>query len=88
VATVRALIATAGSQFIAGGQTLQFNFSQTLDDAYWALSVVPTGSNNSLEITRQFIDADAGGVRRLHYIVRNLTNNGTFFTRGAIRAPE
>jgi hypothetical protein len=88
MATVRVFIGTAGGQFLAGGQTLQFDFFQPLDDAYWELSVVPTGTNVNLEIIRKFIDADPGGVRRLHYVVRNNTNNGTFFTRGAIRAPE
>jgi hypothetical protein len=80
MATVSAFVATTSGQFLAGGQTLTFNFFQLLDDAYWALSVVPTGTNTSLEITRPFIDADAAGVRRLHYTVRNLTNNDTFFT--------
>jgi hypothetical protein len=88
MATVRVFVSTAGGQFLAGGQTLQFNFSQPLDDAYWDLSVVPTGTNVNLEMTRKFIDADAGGVRRFHYVVKNNTGNGTFFTRGAIRVPE
>lgn len=75
-------------QFIAGGQVLTFTFSRNLDDAYWDLRIVPRGTNTGVEILRQFIDSDAAGVRRLHYVVRNNTGNDTFFTRGAVRIPN
>jgi len=86
MATVRVFISS--TQFIAGGQTLQFSFLQALDDAYWDLSVVPRGTNTDIDLLRTSVDSDAAGTRRLHYIVRNNTNNDTFFTRGAIRVPE
>ncbi|SFT91813.1 hypothetical protein [Arthrobacter sp. ov118] len=88
MAGVRVFVSSPGAQFIGGGQTLVFSFFQPLDDAYWDISAVPTGSNNNIEILRKFIATDASGVRRLSYIVRNNTNNPTTFTRGAIRAPE
>jgi hypothetical protein len=86
MATARVFVNSG--QFIAGGQTLQFTFSQALDDAYWDLAVVARGTNTNVEILRKFTSSDAGGTRRLHYVLRNNTSNGTFFTRGAIRVPE
>jgi hypothetical protein len=88
MATVRVFASSIGGQFIDAGQMVTFDLSQPLDDAYWGLSAVPTGSNNSLDIIRKFIDTDPSGVRRLHYVVPNNTNPGTTFTRGAIRVPE
>jgi hypothetical protein len=88
MAGVRVFISSVGGQLIAGQTTSTFNFFQPLDDAYWDISAVPTGSNNNIEILRKFISTDAAGVRRLSYVVRNNTNNPTTFTRGAVRAPE
>ncbi len=74
-------------QFIGGGQTGEFIFSRNLDDVYWDLRIVARGANTNVEILRQFVVSDGAGTRRLHYVVRNNTGNGTFFTRGAVRIP-
>src|SRR5512144_838592 len=41
MATVRVFVGAPGSQFIAGGQTVSFTFSEPVDNAYWDLSVHP-----------------------------------------------
>jgi hypothetical protein len=74
-------------QFLSGGQQAEFIFGRNLDDAYWDLRIVVRGTNTNVEIVRQFVDSDAAGTRRLHYVVRNNTGNDTFFTRGAVRIP-
>jgi len=74
-------------QFIGGGQVGEFIFGITIDDAYWDLRIVARGTNTNVEILRQFVDSDAAGNRRLHYVVQNNTGNDTFFTRGAVRIP-
>lgn len=74
-------------QFISGNAVLDFTFGQTLDDAYWSLTIVARGTNTEVEILRQRVVADAAGTRRLIYTVRNNTGNPTFFTRGAVRIP-
>ncbi len=88
MAEVRVFISSAGSQVINGGATATFEFFQPLDDAYWDLSVVPVAANRNIEILRIFVDSDASGVRRMHYVLRNNTSSATSFTRAAIRAPE
>ncbi len=74
-------------QFIPANQVFDFTFFKTIDDAYWDLRIVVRGTNNDVEILRQWSTADAAGARRLHYTVRNNTGNDTFFTRGAVRIP-
>jgi hypothetical protein len=80
--------AFVGTNFIGGGQTATFTFFHDVDDAFWSISVVPQGTNNSVQIVNLWVDSDAGSTRRLHYTVQNNTANPTNFTRGAVRIPN
>jgi hypothetical protein len=77
----------SSNQLIPGNSTFDFTFGRNLDDAYWDLRIVARGTNTNVEILRQLVSSDAGGVRRLVYTVRNNTGNPTYFTRGAVRIP-
>jgi hypothetical protein len=78
------------TDFIGGGQTLEFSLfgGGTVDDAFWAVSAVPQGTNNEVEIIRVRITSDANGTRTLFFTVQNNTANDTNFTRSAIRVPN
>jgi hypothetical protein len=60
----------------------------TVDDAFWAVSVVAQGTNNAVELTRIRTVSDAGGKRTLFFTVKNTTANPTNFTRVAVRIPN
>ncbi len=78
------------SDFIGGGQTVTFILfgGGVVDDAFWDVSAVAQGTNNSVSLLGQTVSSDAGGTRSLFFTVQNNTFNDTFFTRGAVRIPN
>jgi hypothetical protein len=78
------------TDFIGGGAVLEFSLfgGGTVDDAFWAVSIVPQGTNNEVEITRLRTVSDAGGKRTIFFTVKNNTFNDTNFTRSAVRTPN
>ncbi|MEV6778651.1 hypothetical protein [Streptomyces syringium] len=75
--------------FQAGGATVEWTFNAALvTDSFWSASAVPQGTNTNVELVRQFTVSDAGGVRRLHFVVVNRTGLDTFWTRGVVRIPN
>ena len=78
------------TDFIAGGAEVEFSLfgGGMVDDAFWAISVVPQGTNNEVELTRLRTVSDPGGTRTIFFTVRNNTFNDTNFTRSAVRTPN
>jgi hypothetical protein len=78
------------TDFIGGGQEAEFSLfgGGTVDDAFWAISLVPQGTNNEVEMTRLRTVSDAGGTRTIFFTVRNNTGNDMNFTRSAVRTPN
>ncbi len=78
------------TDFIAGGQEWEFILfgGGVVDDAFWAISIVPKGTNNEVEMTRLHTVADSAGTRTIFFTVRNNTGNDTYFTRSAVRTPN
>jgi hypothetical protein len=78
------------TDFISGGGEIEFSLfgGGTVDDAFWAVSAVPQGTNNEVEIIRLRTVSDAGGRRTIFFTVRNNTGNDTNFTRSAVRTPN
>lgn len=79
------------TDFIGGGQTLTFTLfgGGTVDDAFWDVSIVAQGTNNSVSLLGPTtVSSDASGTRSLTFVVQNNTNNNTNFTRAAVRIPN
>lgn len=79
------------TDFIPASQTWTYTLfgGGVVDDAFWDISIVPQGTNNSVSlIGGPTVSSDAAGVRSMTFTVQNNSFNDTFFTRAAVRIPN